>query len=136
MLKSYEDFSMSRLVRYTGKVEVPGGACACQQRSLWTTRWPNACAQARARQLSLEQWAVTILTNASERPHEPQTWTDLNARRLALLRKRGAAELNDQEQQELAHLQDAAAKVFEPADRSRLEHLRQAVPELPGSMDG
>jgi hypothetical protein len=92
-------------------------------------------AQARARQLSLEQWAVTILVNASERPHEPQTWTDLNERRLALLRKRAAAELNDQEQQELAQLQDAAAKAFELADQSRLEHLRQIVPEMPGSTD-
>jgi plasmid stability protein len=44
--------------------------------------------QAGARRLSVEQWALAILANASERPHSPETWTELNARRLALIRKR------------------------------------------------
>jgi hypothetical protein len=56
--------------------------------------------QAHTRQLSLEQWAMTILANACERPQAQQTWTDLNAQ-----------------------LQDATAKVFEPADQERLAHV-------------
>jgi hypothetical protein len=92
--------------------------------------------QAKARQITLEQWAETILANAAERPDAPQTWTDLNARRLALLRKRSAAELNDEEQHELAQLQDAAAKAIEPADDRRLQHLRNMAAGLPGTTDG
>ena len=90
-------------------------------------------AQAQAHQISLEQWAVTILANASKRPHDPQTWTDLSARRLALLRKQSAAALNEREQQELAQLQDAAAKVFVPADQRRLEHVQGMAQEVPDS---
>ncbi len=83
--------------------------------------------QARTRNLSIEQWALAILTNASERPDHPETWTDVNERRLALIRKRYAAGLNVPEKDELQTLQDHAAKVFEPADQRRLEHIKSLV---------
>lgn len=80
--------------------------------------------QARTRNLSVEQWALAILTNASERPDHPETWTEVNARRLALIRKRYSAGLNALEEDELQTLQDDAAKVFEPVDQRRLEHVK------------
>jgi hypothetical protein len=81
-------------------------------------------AQARTRHLSVEQWALAILTHASERPDHPETWTDINARRLALIPKRYAAGLNTSEEDELQSLQDDAAKVFVPVDRRRLDHVK------------
>jgi hypothetical protein len=86
-------------------------------------------AQAEARQLSVQQWALVILANASERPDHPETWTELNERRLALIRQRYAAGLNEREEQELDALQDAAAIEFEPADRGRLEYLQTLIKE-------
>ena len=80
--------------------------------------------QARTRNLSVEQWALAILTNASERPDHPETWIDVNARRLALIRKRYTAGLNASEANELQTLQDDAAKMFEPVDQRRLEHVK------------
>ena len=91
--------------------------------------------QAVARHLSTEQWVLAILGNASERPEHPPTWTELNARRLALIRKRYRVGLNESEERELETLQDAAAKVVEPADRRRLEHLQGLVEEASGSTD-
>lgn len=80
--------------------------------------------QARVRNLSVEHWALFILTNASEFPDRPETWTELNERRLSLIRKRFSRGLNAAEKKSLATLQDHAAKVFEPADRQRLEHVK------------
>ena len=80
--------------------------------------------QARTRNLSVEQWALAILTNASERPDHPETWTEVNARRLALIRKRYSTGLNALEEGELQTLQDDAAKVFEPVDQRRLAHVK------------
>jgi len=91
--------------------------------------------QAKARNLSVQEWARTILANASERPDAPETWLDLNARRLALIKKRYKAGLTDAEEKELTRLQEAAAKVFEPADRRRREHVHALVKEATGSAD-
>jgi hypothetical protein len=92
--------------------------------------------QAKARNLSVQEWALTILANASERPDYPETWTDLNARRLALIKKRYTVGLSVAEDKELAMLQDAAALVFEPADRRRMDHVRQLAQAATGSPDG
>lgn len=92
-------------------------------------------AQAQTRNLSMQQWALAILANASERPDHPETWTELNAQRLALIHKRYGAGLNEEEEKELATLQDAAAKVFEPTDRRRWEHLQTLVREATESTD-
>jgi hypothetical protein len=90
-------------------------------------------AQAAARHLSVQQWALAILANASERPDHPETWTELNTRRLALIRQGYGAGLSEVEEQELQALQDATAKRFEPADRRRWEHLKltSQTPLLP-----
>jgi hypothetical protein len=86
-------------------------------------------AQATARKLSVQQWALAILANASQSPEDSDTWIDLNSRRVALIRKRYEAGLNDMEEQELARLQAAAADILEPFDRRRLEHLQSLVRE-------
>jgi proline dehydrogenase len=78
---------------------------------------------------------LAILANASERPDHPETWTELNARRLALIRKRYGVGLNELEENELKTLQDAAAKVFEPADRRRWEYVQALVQDATGSTD-
>ena len=91
--------------------------------------------QAQARNLSVQQWAFAILANASEHPDHPESWTDLNSRRLALIRKRYADGLNEPEEKELGSLQEAAAQRFEPADRRRLEHLQSVVREATGTKD-
>jgi hypothetical protein len=84
-------------------------------------------AQAAARKLSVQQWALAILTNASQSPEDAAPWAELNGRRVALIRKRYEAGLSESEEQELAKLQDATAAILEPFDRRRLEHLRALV---------
>ena len=93
-------------------------------------------AQAEARHLSVQQWALALLANASERPDQPETWTELNARRLALIRRRYGTGLSAAEDQELEALQDATAKLFEPADRQRWEHVQRLAQEADGPTDG
>src|SRR5262245_11058081 len=84
-------------------------------------------AQAAARRLSVQQWALAILTSASQSPENAETWAELNSRRVALIRKRYEAGLSETEEQELAKLQYAAAAILEPFDRRRLEHVRSFV---------
>ncbi len=84
-------------------------------------------AQATARKLSVQQWALAILSNASQRPEDSEAWIDLNDRRVALIRKRYEASLTESEEQELAKLQSASADILEPLDRQRLEHIRSLV---------
>lgn len=84
-------------------------------------------AQAAARKLSVQQWAVAILANASHSPEDAETWAELNSRRVALIRKRYETGLSETEEQELAKLQDAAAAILEPLDRRRLEHVRSLM---------
>jgi hypothetical protein len=93
-------------------------------------------AQATAQRLSVQQWALAILSNASQRPEDTETWIDLNSRRVALIRKRYEAGLTESEEEELGRLQAAAADILEPFDRQRLEHIRSLVknadePEIP-----
>lgn len=83
----------------------------------------------------MQQWALAILANASERPDHPESWTELNDRRLALIRKRYAAGLSESEETELQSLQDAAAKLLEPADRRRWEHVQALAQDPTGTAD-
>ena len=83
--------------------------------------------QAEARKLSLEEWALMVLENVSERPERPETWTEVNARRLTLVRKRYTEGLSDLEESELQSLQDTTARMLEPADRRRLDHVKALV---------
>jgi hypothetical protein len=92
-------------------------------------------AQAEVRKLSVQQWALAILANAAQRPDCPETWTELNGQRLALIRKRYAGGLNEAEDRKLAALQAAAAEVFEPADRQRSAYIRSLVQGVGGSSD-
>jgi hypothetical protein len=90
-------------------------------------------AQAAVRKLSVQQWAVTILANASLSPEDAEPWIDLNSRRVALIRKRYETGLSETEVQELARLQDAAAATLEPFDRRRLEQVRCLVQDADGT---
>jgi hypothetical protein len=81
--------------------------------------------QAQARCLSLQQWTLLILRQASEQPGDPQAWTQFNARRLALIQRRYSEGLTAAEEQELVDLQDVADALCEPADRRRLERLAE-----------
>jgi plasmid stability protein len=84
-------------------------------------------AQAAARKLSVEQWALSILTSAAQSPEDAESWTDLNTRRVALIRRRYETGLSKTQEEELARLQDAAAALLEPFDRRRLEHVQTLV---------
>lgn len=80
--------------------------------------------QAQAQQLSIEQWALTILGQASENPNEFEAWARLNRRRFALIRRRYTGGLDEAEERELAGLQSAVATVLSPWDQELSEHLR------------
>ncbi len=77
----------------------------------------------QAQQLSIEQWALTILGQAGENPNEFQTWARLNQRRFALIRRRYPGGLNPSEERELAELQSAVATVLSPWDQELNDHL-------------
>ncbi|MGH9847713.1 MAG: hypothetical protein ACREEM_54175 [Blastocatellia bacterium] len=79
-------------------------------------------AQAQVEQVSLEQWALSILGHAAEHPRELQTWTSLNQRRFALISKRYSAGLDQLEEREFAHLQETVARLLEPWDRAMIEN--------------
>lgn len=79
--------------------------------------------QAQARQLSLEQWTLTVLGQVAEDPQEFQTWTTLNERRGELIRQRYTSGLNEAEENELARLQDAVDKMLEPWDQQLSRRL-------------
>lgn len=79
---------------------------------------------ANIRDVSLARWALLILENTSQRPDRPETWTELNSRRLDLIRQKHAHGLSDQDKAELEQLQATAATVCELADRRRWDHLR------------
>jgi hypothetical protein len=70
-------------------------------------------AQAQARRLSLEQWALTVLDQAAAGSQELQTWAALNRRRAELIRRRYTGGLSEAEDRELAELQ-AASRVPRP----------------------
>ena len=80
--------------------------------------------QAQSQQLSVEQWALTILGHAAEHPDELGSWANLNRRRFDLIQKRYSTGLDGTEANELRELQDAVAKLLEPADRRMLDMLR------------
>ena len=79
--------------------------------------------QAQTQQLSIEQWALTILGQAGENPHEFEAWARLNRRRFALIRRRYTGGLNEAEERELAELQSAIAVALAPWDRELSELL-------------
>lgn len=73
--------------------------------------------QAQARQLSLEQWALTVLGQVAEDPQEFQTWATLNQRRGELIRWRYTVGLSEAEEHELEQLQAAVDQMLEPWDQ-------------------
>ena len=94
--------------------------------------------QAQTRQLSVEQWALTILGHAAENPDELRSWANLNRRRFDLIQKRYSTGLDRAEEVELKQLQDSVAKLLEPADRRMLDALkpyRQLARQIAGSSD-
>src|SRR5712671_6472190 len=79
--------------------------------------------QAEARQMSLHEWVINVLSRAPEFPDQPEAWRALNARRFQLIHQRHQGGLTQAEEAELAELQATADKWLEPHDRQRLEML-------------
>ena len=80
--------------------------------------------QAEARQISLQEWVVRILSRAPEFPDQPEAWRELNARRFQLIHQRHQGGLTEAEEAELAELQATADKWLEPQDQQRLAMLK------------
>ncbi len=80
--------------------------------------------QAESRQLTLEQWAIEVLSRAPRQPDESEAWRELNVRRFELIRKRHNGGLSESELAELAELQETADRWLDPTDRRRLEMLQ------------
>ncbi|HUG91833.1 MAG TPA: hypothetical protein VML55_13430 [Planctomycetaceae bacterium] len=79
--------------------------------------------QAEGRDLSLQEWAVSILRDAANGHPTPEAWSRLQARRLTLIARQHGAGLSDDEVAELERLQEAVATASEPFDRSLLARL-------------
>jgi hypothetical protein len=79
--------------------------------------------QAEARQMSLQEWVIRILSRAPDFPDQPDAWRELNARRFQLIHQRHQSGLTEAEKAELGELQATADKWLEPHDRQRLEML-------------
>ncbi len=79
--------------------------------------------QAQAHHLSLEQWALTALDQATAGSQELQTWAALNRRRAELIRRRYTGGLSEAEERELAELQAAVDRTLEPWDRELSRRL-------------
>jgi hypothetical protein len=80
--------------------------------------------QADARQLSLHEWVVRVLSRAPEFPDQPEAWRALNARRFQLIHQRHQRGLSEAETAELAELQATADRWLKPQDRQRLDMLQ------------
>ena len=94
--------------------------------------------QARARQVSLEDWALTVLGRAPEFPDQPDAWRELNVRRFALIHRKCEIGLDRSEEAELTELQATADRWLEPVDRQRLaliEQLEAAAEQLSDQSD-
>ena len=94
--------------------------------------------QAQPQQISVEQWALTILGHAAEHPDELRSWANLNRRRFDLIQKRYSTGLDGTEENELNELQDSVAKLLEPSDRRMLNNLnryQQLAQQISGSSD-
>src|SRR5262249_62203050 len=93
-------------------------------------RWPREAPPPRR---SSEQWALTVLDQATAGSQELQTWAALNRRRAELIRRRYTSGLSEAEERELAGLQAAVDQTLEPWDRelsSRLAHYEGQVAQL------
>ena len=78
---------------------------------------------AAAERVSVDQLASRLLKSSVERPLEPETWSTVNQRRLALIEKRFAQGLSAEEQQELPQLQEIADRQLEELDEKMLSDL-------------
>lgn len=85
--------------------------------------------QAVSRKLTLEQWAIEVLSRAPQFPDQADAWRELNARRFELIRKQHNGGLSEGEAEELEELQETTDRWLEPIDRQRLEML-QPLEEL------
>jgi hypothetical protein len=81
--------------------------------------------RAAAERMSVEEFAVHVLTDAAGRNADMDGWRQLNARRVDLIRKRFAAGLTEPEEQELSQLQEAADRQVEQFDERMLVDLEQ-----------
>jgi hypothetical protein len=90
--------------------------------------------EASLRQLAPEQVACDILGCALGKLAEEKVWSQVNHRRVELLRKSRDSGLTAEESQELDDLQLAVDQRLEPMDRQLLttaEQLRQLAEGLP-----
>lgn len=89
--------------------------------------------EARSRNVSVENLAITILDDAVPVSGGDADWGKRNKRRLELIRKSTRSELMDHEQAELDELQSALDERFESFDRglfAQLDEMKQTVAEL------
>ena len=79
--------------------------------------------QRQAHQTPWQEWARMILAQASERPGEASSWTQLNRRRLELIQRKYHGGLEEAEARELTALQALADQELAALGRPRLEWL-------------
>ena len=95
-------------------------------------------AQAAARRLTVEEFAVHLLGQAVQQLDDADRWQAQNARRLALLRQSRLQPLRLEEQAELQRLQALADQQLEQVDqrlRKALNGMHQAVARLPAEAE-
>ncbi len=81
--------------------------------------------QANAKKVSVESCAKEVLEVALEPTAEWKSWSQVNSRRFALIRKRSQSGLDGTEAEELDQLQSHVAALLEPADRRMLDKLAE-----------
>lgn len=81
-------------------------------------------AQAVAQRLPLEEYALRVLGEAASEVPDPD-WQVSNQRRVALIRKRFAGGLNQEETDELQRLQRVADQKLDALDKERLHDVRR-----------
>ena len=79
--------------------------------------------RAETEQVSVDELASRLLENGVESPLEPEHWRTVNRRRLALIEKRFARGLTDDEDAELQRLQGLADRQLEELDARMLDDV-------------
>ena len=79
--------------------------------------------RAEVEKVPVEELASRLLENGIQGPLEPAQWASANERRVALIEKRFASGLTEQEQEELQHIQDVADQQLEELDALMLQDV-------------
>lgn len=79
--------------------------------------------RAETERVSVDELASRFLQNGVQSPLEPEHWRTVNRRRLALIEKRFATGLTDDEAAELQRLQELADRQLDELDARLLEDV-------------